>query len=248
MQFKELIAHSHAFSADELARSVVLISLAGNDYLWFLDYNVGTIKELEGLAKPVVGGIVRLVEELYLCGLRNFAVTNMVALGCLAAIGRTSCDPKYDATVGRHSKLLTESVQQLRSNLKGSAIIIPDLVSAYRHVFSNSAQYGLENLFSACCAAKGGVTGCAEVDARGRPQFEVCEDPNKSFFWDNRHPTEKGWHALMSLYAYGAAASNGSSGYINKKLSFVKGAPNLIQWVQYLGFDAYNISSQAIHV
>uniref|UniRef100_A0A0D6QW58 SGNH hydrolase-type esterase domain-containing protein n=1 Tax=Araucaria cunninghamii TaxID=56994 RepID=A0A0D6QW58_ARACU len=230
-QFKWLINETGAFGNRDLARAIVLLSNVGNDYSAYLD----NVKELVSLVIPIVSGMVEVVKELYEHGLRNFVVSDVVALGCLPEIGRTSCDSAYDKVIEFHSSLLSESMHQLRSHLKGSKIIIPDLHYAFHHIFSNPKQYGFEDLFSPCCAAKGKVTGCAEVSDRGEPLFEMCEDPKKRLFWDNRHPTHKGWHALMSLYTYGDI-------YRGKKLSFVKGANNLKDWVKSIGFDAHDIS------
>uniref|UniRef100_A0A0D6QSW9 SGNH hydrolase-type esterase domain-containing protein n=1 Tax=Araucaria cunninghamii TaxID=56994 RepID=A0A0D6QSW9_ARACU len=233
--FKRLINETRAFGKRDLGRSIVLLSNAGNDYFAYLDDSNDNVTGLVSLVTPIVTGIVDVVKELYEHGFRNFVVSDVGALGCFPEIGRTSCDSAYDEVIEFHSRLLKESVHQLRSDLKGSNIIIPHLQYAYRHIFSNPTHYGFEDLFCPCCAAKGKVTGCAEVSDRGEPLFEMCEDPKKRLFWDNRHPTHKGWHALMSLYTYGDI-------YRGKKLSFVKGANNLKDWVKSIGFDAHDIS------
>ncbi|KAH9311033.1 hypothetical protein KI387_026068, partial [Taxus chinensis] len=238
-QLKKLISESPGFHSQKLSRSVVLISAVGNDYSALRDSNNGSTEGLVGLVKPVVDGTLEVVKDLYDCGFRNFVVSNVAALGCGPQIGKTSCNSKYDHIVELHGSLLRERVHLLRSNMKGLSLIIPDLVSAINYIFSNPAQYGFVDLFVPCCAAKGGVDMCGEVDKTGRTLFEVCSRVSEKFYWDSVHPTQAGWYTLMSLYSHGAAAAH------KEDLSFMEGAPNAIEWVQSLGFLASNISSQS---
>ncbi|KAH9311034.1 hypothetical protein KI387_026069 [Taxus chinensis] len=238
-QFKDLIEENPQFNCHKLSRSVVLISAAGNDYSAFRDRN-GSIAGLIKLVKPVVSGTIKAVKDLYKCGLRNFVVSNVASFGCAAEIGKTSCNSNYDDIVSLHTKLLRRSVEKLRSNYMGLSIIISDLISATKHIFSYPSLYGFVDLFVPCCAAKGGIEMCGEVDERGRALFEVCNNVEEKFYWDSIHPTQKGWFAFMSLYSYGAEMPGQ-----NKTLTFINGAPNAISWVESLGFFAYNISIQS---
>ncbi|GLJ25813.1 hypothetical protein SUGI_0494340 [Cryptomeria japonica] len=163
-QFKKLIAGSHGFDSRKLSRSVVLISVAGNDYGTFLSSRNGSIQGVIDLVKPVVSGTIDAVKELYESGLRNFAVSNIGPFGCGPQIGKASY-----------------------------------LVSAVNHIFSSPEQFGFMDLFVPCCAIKGGVEMCGEVDEIGKPLFEVCSNVKEKFFWDSVHPTQRGWNALMSL-------------------------------------------------
>nr|AKH04262.1 putative ester hydrolase [Taxus baccata] len=237
-QFKKLIAASSGFDSHKLSRSVALISAAGNDYVALRDSTNGSVEGLVDLVEPVVSGTMEAVKDLYESGLRNFVVSNVAPFGCAPQIGKTSCDSKYDDTINLHTKLLTEGVHHLRSNLEGSSIIISDLVAAFYHIFSHSTQYGFEDIFMPCCDVKGGVNMCTEVDERGRALFEVCDNVDNKFFWDFGHPTHRGWYEVMSLYAYGAHEGN-------RKLNFIEGASNAIEWVQSLGFLAHDISLQS---
>ncbi|XP_059076594.1 GDSL esterase/lipase At5g03610 [Cryptomeria japonica] len=218
-QFKEL---SHEFDSHKLSRSVVLISVAGSDYRAFLSGRNGSTEGLIDLVQPVVNGIIDAVKDLYEVGLRNFAVSNTGHFGCEPQIGKTSCNSNFDELLALHTRLLREGVESLRSNHKDLSIIITDLVSATNYVFSNPQQFGFEDLFVPCCAQKGGINLCGEVDEVGRALYEVCSDVAKKFFWDFVHPTQRGWHAIMSLY------SNGVKGE-NTRISFIEGAPNIIK-------------------
>ncbi|XP_057835497.2 GDSL esterase/lipase At5g03610-like isoform X1 [Cryptomeria japonica] len=235
-QFKKLIVGRQGFDSHKLSRSVVLISVAGNDYGAFLSTSNGSIEGLIDLVTPVVSGIIEAVKDLYECGLRNFALSNMFSLGCMPQIGRTSCDSTYDNITALHMRLLREGVESLRSNFKEISIITSDLVPATNYIFSNHRQYGFVELLVPCCAARGRVDLCGEVDQVGRPLFEVCSNVEEFFYWDSVHPTQRGWHAIMSLY------SNGVKGD-NKIMSFIEGAPNVIAWLHSIGFVADNVSS-----
>uniref|UniRef100_A0A0C9QWL3 TSA: Wollemia nobilis Ref_Wollemi_Transcript_3968_1463 transcribed RNA sequence n=1 Tax=Wollemia nobilis TaxID=56998 RepID=A0A0C9QWL3_9CONI len=239
-QFKKLIAGSREFDPQKLSRSIVLISVVGNDYLSFAKRTNGSIKGLEDLVKPVVSGIVDVVKNLYRSGLRNFAVSNMGAIRCGPGIDRTSFDSIYCHIAVLHGKLLRDGVHRLRSDLEGLSIIIAELSSAFNHVFSNPTHYDFEDVFLPCCVGKEGKGKCAEVDERGRALFEVCDNIKKKFFWDPVHLTERGWYTLMSLYSYGAEIAGEE-----RKLSFIEGASNVMEWVEHLGFVARDISFQS---
>jgi len=235
-QYKKLIEGSQGFDSHKLSRSVVLISVVGNDYGAFLSKNNGSIKGLIDLVKPVVSGIIDVVKDLYESGLRNFAVSNMFSLGCMPQIGRTSCVSTYDNLTALHTRLLREGVQSLRSNFKEISIIISDFVPATDYIFSNHRQYGFADLLAPCCAEKGGIYNCGELDEFGRTLFEVCSNAEEKFYWDAVHPTQRGWHVIMSLYASEVKLEN-------KTMSFIEGAPNVNAWLHSLGFAVYNVSS-----
>ncbi|XP_059076599.1 GDSL esterase/lipase At5g03610-like [Cryptomeria japonica] len=236
-QFKKLIGGNQGFDSHKLSRSVVLISVAGNDYLAFLASRNGSIEGLKDLAKPVVSGTIDAVKQLYKGGLRNFAVSNIGPFGCAPKIDKTSCHSNYGEISALHTKLLREGVEILKSDLKELSIIISDLMSAVNHIFASPApQFGFVDLFVPCCAAKGRVDMCGEVDQVGRALYEVCTNVDEKFYWDAGHPTQRGWHAIMWVYGNGAKEEN-------KTISFIEGAPNVIDWVESLGFVAYNIST-----
>ncbi|KAH9311039.1 hypothetical protein KI387_026074, partial [Taxus chinensis] len=167
-QFKNLMNKTGAFGARDLARSILLLSYGGGDYLPNIHRNNVTV--LVSLVSAVVNGVVKFVKELYDYGFRNFVVTDVVAMGCLPLTLSRSCE--LEKCVQLHSRLLNESLHQLRSDLKGSSIIIPDLPSVFVHIFSNAASYGFEDWFHPCCARNHGVYGCAYVDKKGGPYFE----------------------------------------------------------------------------
>ncbi|GLJ25803.1 hypothetical protein SUGI_0494060 [Cryptomeria japonica] len=227
-QFKGLIRESLVvFGFRKLCRSVVLISVSGNDYIAYISSRNGSTEGLIDLVEPVVNGIIDGVEELYEVGLRNFAVSNIGRFGCEPQIGKTSCSSNFDDLLALHTRLLREGVQILRSNHKHLSIIITDLVSATNYVFSNPQQFGFVDLFVPCCAQKGGTNLCAEVDQVGKPLYEVCSNVDRKFFWDFVHPTQRGWKTILSLYSNGAKVENIT-------ISFIDGAPNLIEWLHSL--------------
>ncbi|XP_059076192.1 GDSL esterase/lipase At5g03610 [Cryptomeria japonica] len=236
-QFKKVIGQSHEFDSHKLSQSVVLISLVGNDYLAFLDSRNGSIEGVMDLVKPVVSEIIDAVKELYESGPRNFAVSNIARFGCGPQIGKTSCDSNYDDFLALHTRLLREGVESLKLDLKELSIIISDLMSAVNHIFASPAQFGFVDLFVPCCAEKGGVERCGEVDEVGGALFEVCSNVEEKFHWDMYHPTQQGWNAIMWLYRNGAKEEN-------KTIRFIEGAPNVIDWVESLGFVAYNIPTR----
>lgn len=48
-----------------------------------------------------------------------------------------------------------------------------------------------------CCDSLDANGYCGQVDEDGGVQYSVCSNPEKHFFWDDVHPTQAGWEAVM---------------------------------------------------
>ncbi|KAL5069146.1 hypothetical protein RYX36_020033 [Vicia faba] len=57
----------------------------------------------------------------------------------------------------------------------------------------------LMNPLKSCCEEEGLTNSCGSVDDNGENKYTLCENPELSFFWDNLHPSQNGWHAIYTL-------------------------------------------------
>lgn len=53
-----------------------------------------------------------------------------------------------------------------------------------------------------CCKGlvASGHWQCGAINENGDPFYEVCSNPNKTFWWDHGHPSDAGSKALIELY------------------------------------------------
>lgn len=49
-----------------------------------------------------------------------------------------------------------------------------------------------------CCTGISPKYYCGSVDDKGNKMYTVCQHPESYFFWDDVHPTQAGWMAVMS--------------------------------------------------
>lgn len=62
----------------------------------------------------------------------------------------------------------------------------------------NAGNVKLKTSLQPCCAGVSKDYLCGNVDKSGKKRYIVCENPKLSFFWDNIHPSQNGWHAVFS--------------------------------------------------
>jgi hypothetical protein len=48
-----------------------------------------------------------------------------------------------------------------------------------------------------CCRSYDPNGYCGQVDDDGKRQCSVCHNPDNHFYWDDAHPSESGWDAVM---------------------------------------------------
>eukprot|EP01018_Ginkgo_biloba_P016208 Gb_38688 [translate_table: standard] len=226
-QFKTLL-YQKAFAEHDFSGSVALISMVGNDYNSYFQ-KTNSPKGMLTLVKPVVEGISQSIRELHKMGLSNIAVSNIMSFCFVPAFGKKSCQLQgINETVEFHNRLLAESVQHMRRELKGSSIIILDFQGAFSQIFTNLTAQGFDEIFEPCCGSPEDATTCSLQDTRGRALYQVCLNPERRLFWDGFHLTQKGWDRVVSLYSYDH--------------SFIHGASNVIEWLRSLGFRAKTYS------
>jgi hypothetical protein len=48
-----------------------------------------------------------------------------------------------------------------------------------------------------CCRSYDPNGYCGQGDDDGKRQCSVCHNPDNHFYWDDAHPSESGWDAVM---------------------------------------------------
>eukprot|EP00253_Pinus_taeda_P015853 PITA_15853 len=200
------------YFVQDLESSLVLVSVAGNDYSFYLQnhgYEISTDLEL-----------------LYKMGIRKVTVTALEPLGYLPYITieyfYNYCNETENGVALLHNGLLQEVVDRINKNLAGVKMVVLDQYGAFMPILSDTEQHGhslflvfppfvlCDNLEKSLCLGKllsaGGFTEpilkpcctdylssdhCGSVDNEGNALYNLCTDPTTAFFWDILHPTQE---------------------------------------------------------
>ncbi|CAN6438815.1 unnamed protein product [Victoria cruziana] len=196
--FEQLIKLGEYNEAD-LKSSVALVSVSGNDYSAYLKRNNGSFEGLKGFVEEVVNQTAVNLKRILGLGVPKVAMMGMQPLGCLpirtAATSYKSCDAMSDAAVAYHNGLLQKAVESISATLSPpSAIAILDLYSSFNSTLQGSK---FTDPLKPCCRGVNSTYSCGNVDQDGNKLYELCSLPVSTFFWDEVHPTQDGWTAVV---------------------------------------------------
>eukprot|EP01018_Ginkgo_biloba_P012641 Gb_14942 [translate_table: standard] len=198
-QLEKLIG-AGLYPAQKFASSLVLFSVSGNDYGFYL-VQKRSITGLLAFEKTVINQLEVDLERLYKMGFRKFAVTNMGPLGCLPSFTfRNSykyCNDTINQVASYHNVLLGEAVKGFTKTRPDASMAILDQYASSISILQHSTQYGrFKEPLTPCCTG-----ACGVDDNQGRALYSVCPDPETAFFWDVVHPTQAAWQALMKPFS-----------------------------------------------
>eukprot|EP01018_Ginkgo_biloba_P012664 Gb_40026 [translate_table: standard] len=192
------------YSAQNLTSSLVLFSVAGNDYGYYL-LRKGSHEGIYSFEKSVVRQISVDLLRLYRMGFRMFAVSGLQPLGCLpSSTVRYSyqyCNQTSNNLVLLHNSLLEKAVLKIKKTLPDASLVILDQYTSFMSILTRPNQYGAfeEPVLKPCCIGKTKLDYCGSVDEEGKALYSVCANPESAFFWDEVHPSQAAWQALIGL-------------------------------------------------
>ncbi|KAF7098822.1 hypothetical protein CFC21_100536 [Triticum aestivum] len=201
--FKRLV-NDGVIPTRQLHHSVALIAISGNDYMSGSEANNGfytSFDDLDTYVGNVATEILDNVAQLQMLGVRKVLVNNLHPIGCMplhtSSNNYTTCDllGNYGASV--HNKYLKQMLKE-RDNVH-----ILDLYTAFTDIINHAPGGGSDESknfnreLTPCCEStyKGGY--CGERSHSGKRLYDLCETPDKMFYWDQTHPTHAGWEAVM---------------------------------------------------
>ncbi|CAN0900594.1 GDSL esterase/lipase At5g03610 [Linum grandiflorum] len=204
--FQKTIQQQAYTKQDLINSSVALISIAGNDYLTYVQKN-GKLQELSNLTKRVIAQLTTNLVLIHGLGVAKVAVTTLPPIGCLPSVAVQNsfqdCSETWNSAAKFHNQLLHESVKSLNSRTKSNAFQVLDTFTAFMDELkkSNTSVPGKDepehNLLKPCCTGVTSDYNCGDVDrSTGAKKYVVCDNPNLALFWDMVHPAQNGWHAV----------------------------------------------------
>ncbi|KAK6942619.1 GDSL lipase/esterase [Dillenia turbinata] len=202
--FQRLIDQSIYTKAD-IANSVALVSVAGNDYDTYITRN-GPALGVPAFITEVINQLVIDLKRIRDIGVKKIAVTALQPLGCIPVITYTSSYKSCNATDNTaaifHNKLLKLAVVKLRIESKGTSFVILDLYDSFTSIINKKGGHPGSSKFPTplkpCCLGITSEYSCGAVDNKGAKLYTVCNDRSSAFFWDMFHPTQAGWKNAVS--------------------------------------------------
>ncbi|XP_027367492.1 GDSL esterase/lipase At5g03610-like [Abrus precatorius] len=197
--FKQLI-EENVFTASDLSNSVALVSVAGNDYSYYLATN-GSIEGFPSFIASVVNQTATNLLSIQRLGVKKIVVDGLQPLGCLPQTTASSsfqhCNSTFNSLVFLHNNLLNQTVTKLNQQTKDhSTFIILDLYDSFMSVLNHSSTNHIKDQFKPCCVGVSSQYFCGSVDEHNVKKYTVCANPKSAFFWDLLHPTQAGWNAV----------------------------------------------------
>ncbi|XP_020205997.1 GDSL esterase/lipase At5g03610 [Cajanus cajan] len=199
--FKELIKEN-VYTTSDLSNSVALVSVAGNDYNFYLATN-GSLEGFPSFIASVVNQTATNLLRIQRLGVRKIVVGGLQPLGCLPSTTATSsfqqCNSTFNDLVVLHNNLLNQAVTKLNQQTKDhSTFIVLDLYDSFMSVLNHPSTSNIKDQFKPCCVGLSSQYSCGSVDENNVKKYSVCDHPTSTFFWDLLHPTQAGWHAVYN--------------------------------------------------
>lgn len=206
--------------------------------------------------KRVINNVITHAKNLYSLGARNFLIANMPDLGKMPMIlentvyHKQSSEPhqqriyflstKMTEISNLHNILLKKAVEELKALYPDINVSYVDVAQAVEQT-KNSINfedgmtyfnYDLSPDFKENISYAGKTIVLNRSCYLGRSfitdETKVCEEPNRTLFWDGVHPSSYG-HCLIAAYFHRSAATDNAMAYsgVNEYLKLCR--PELIE-------------------
>ncbi|CAG7861682.1 unnamed protein product [Brassica rapa] len=189
--FEQLLGN--VYSPSDLSSSVALVSVAGNDYLYFL--STRPLIAILPFIKQVVNQIEVNLRRIHSLGIKKIAVPSLQPLGYIPhfAKGSPFIKDAVNFLVGHHNDLLHEVVAKLNNETNHSAFTIIEYNNAFLTVINNKGEIPDILVFETP------FIECFQIDEHEFKNSTLCDDPRSAFFWDGLHPTQEGWKSVYTV-------------------------------------------------
>ncbi|KAL6838506.1 hypothetical protein ACP4OV_031751 [Aristida adscensionis] len=182
---------------------VAVVVVSGNDYAYAADKDNNTSAAIAYI--PTV--VRRLREQLRRLrdggGMRKVVVTSLHPMGCTPvftrALNYTGCDAVANAGAAQHNAALRAVLADL--DPANQTFLLLDLNGPFAAFVDGDAGAGrFAEPRRPCCESFTADGYCGQQDDAGKPQYTLCSDPGKHFYWDDVHPTQAAWAAVAESF------------------------------------------------
>ncbi|XP_006653827.1 GDSL esterase/lipase At5g03610-like [Oryza brachyantha] len=198
--FRDLVQDG-TITRGNLENSIALVAISGNDYARLANVN-STGKMIEFIEK-VTTEIAKQVHRLRNNGASKILVNNLHPLGCTPWVTRstnyTECSFKGNTGADIHNGNLLMKINTTVHDY----ILHVDVNKAFNNLVNpnsnakNAMSASFKNKLAPCCESIDVNGYCGQKGDNGTELYTLCKNPGDYFFWDDVHPTEAGWKAVM---------------------------------------------------
>ncbi|XP_060184786.1 GDSL esterase/lipase EXL3-like [Lycium barbarum] len=184
-----------------LNNSFYMVVADSNDFL--NNYYVTGFRQnqydINSYTDRIVAWASNFVQELYrLLGARRIGLMRIPLLGCLpmdrkllGGIDRVRVMEHNQAAQLANTKFAVE-IDLPSKTLSQSKLVFIDVYNPVIDFVVTHKKHGFEEAKKGCCGS-----GNLEVGILCTKYSAICEDDTKYLFWDNFHPTDKGYRILI---------------------------------------------------
>lgn len=190
-----------------------LVVVSGNDYSYASSGGASNDNNGTSAAIAYIPTVVRELREQLRrlrdeAGMKKVVVTNLHPMGCTPVFTRrinyTGCDPLANAGAAQHNAAL-ESVLAALDPANRTFLLLDVhtpfaafLLDAADDRDDNNGRF--ESPLRPCCESFSKDGYCGQQDEDGKPQYTLCGDPGRRFYWDDVHPTQAAWAAVADSF------------------------------------------------
>ncbi|CAL4966318.1 unnamed protein product [Urochloa decumbens] len=184
-------------SAQQLAKSLVLVGIGGNDLSVFANAEQAQNKsaaDLQSDTAAFYGSLISnysaAIRDLYMLGARKFAIISVGLAGCLPVArvldAAGACSGRRNQLAAGFNDALRSLLASLAARLPGLTYSVADSLGLMVDTFADPEASGFTDIADACCG--GGRLGAEEGCS---PNATLCANRDQYYFWDAVHPTQR---------------------------------------------------------
>jgi thermolabile hemolysin len=149
---------------------------------------VGANDYLQGVTSInlAIENIVSAIDSLASMGAQKILVGNLPDLGKLPATRNKTNSATLSNLIEAHNQNLRRSLKQLQQKYPELQIVTLDANRLYREAIANPSKFNFNNVIDACLSGS-----------------SICNNPDRSLFWDGIHPTTS-THRVLGEAAFAA--------------------------------------------
>ncbi|KAF7833246.1 GDSL esterase/lipase [Senna tora] len=190
------LVQQNVFTKHDLNSSLALFNAGGNDYATYTRRN-GTLRDVAAFTSSLVNQLSSDVKRIEKLGVSKIAVALLMPMGCLPELSvmtsYQTCISAPNIVSKNHNQMLVQSLAKLNHELGKSIITSLDLYASFLSTLDSMQKRRKEHV-----RMMNPLEPCVKIvdEEEEARKYIMCKKPELSFFWDNVHPSQNGWHEV----------------------------------------------------
>ncbi|TVU38328.1 hypothetical protein EJB05_11691 [Eragrostis curvula] len=191
-RFRRLL--KHGIISRDINQSVALVAFSGYDYTYIPHKDTdrhGYTNFIDDVTESIANGVSDIKE----LGVTKVLVNMLQPMGC---------SPRFTRTANNYTECIKSEITDIHNKKikeklgSEDSVLLLDLYTTFNQIIHPKSGTGFVHRHLPCCESNEAGGYCGQVDSwNGEELFQVCDKPDKYFYWDEYHPTQAGWKAVM---------------------------------------------------